>query len=64
MNVSVIVPVLNEALLIQSFLEDVRERTPGAEIVVVDGGFYRRHSRVGWSLRDSEFGPVVDAPHR
>ena len=37
MQVSIIVPVFNEALLIRPFLSDLRERTGGAEIVVVDG---------------------------
>ena len=37
MQVSIIVPVLNEALLIRPFLEHLRERAPGAEIIVVDG---------------------------
>lgn len=38
MSISIIVPVLNEALLIQPFLENLRERASGAEIIVVDGG--------------------------
>jgi rSAM/selenodomain-associated transferase 2 len=37
MQVSIIVPVFNEAPLIRSFLSNLRERTPGAEIIVVDG---------------------------
>ena len=37
-NVSIIVPVLNEAALIRAFLEHLRERAPDAEIIVVDGG--------------------------
>ena len=37
MQVSIIVPVFNEALLIRPFLSNLRERTPGAEIIVVDG---------------------------
>jgi len=37
-TISVIVPVLNEAGLIQSFLRHVRGRVPGAEIIVADGG--------------------------
>jgi rSAM/selenodomain-associated transferase 2 len=36
-QVSIIVPVFNEAPLIRPFLEHLRERAPGAEIVVVDG---------------------------
>jgi rSAM/selenodomain-associated transferase 2 len=35
---SIIVPVLNEALLIRPFLRHLRERAPGAEIIVADGG--------------------------
>lgn len=37
MQVSIIVPVFNEASLIQTFLRHLRERAPGAEIIVVDG---------------------------
>ena len=37
MQVSIIVPVFNEAPLIQPFLSNLRERTRGAEIIVVDG---------------------------
>lgn len=37
MQVSIIVPVFNEALLIRPFLSNLRERTRGAEIIVVDG---------------------------
>jgi rSAM/selenodomain-associated transferase 2 len=36
MKVSIIVPVFNEAPLIRSFLSNLRERTRGAEIIVVD----------------------------
>src|SRR5438477_5275817 len=38
MQFSIIVPVLNEALLIRPFLQHLRERAPGAEIIVADGG--------------------------
>ena len=38
MQVSIIIPVLNEAPLIRRFLSNLRERTPGAEIIIVDGG--------------------------
>lgn len=38
MNISIIVPVLNEEAHIQEFLIHLRERAPTAEIVVVDGG--------------------------
>jgi rSAM/selenodomain-associated transferase 2 len=37
MQVSVIVPVFNEAPSIRPFLSNLRERTIGAEIIVVDG---------------------------
>ena len=36
-QVSIIVPVFNEAQLIHPFLARLRERAPGAEIIVVDG---------------------------
>src|SRR5947209_15075767 len=35
---SIVVPVLNEAALIRPFLEHLRARSPGAQIIVVDGG--------------------------
>ena len=38
MSVSIIVPVLNEAPLLRSFLTQLRERASGAEIIVADGG--------------------------
>src|SRR5437016_5752809 len=37
MQVSIIVPVFNEASLIRPFLSNLREQTRGAEIIVVDG---------------------------
>lgn len=36
--ISIIIPVLNEAVLIRSFLRHLREEIPGAEVIVVDGG--------------------------
>ena len=36
--ISIIVPVVNEAPLIRSFLQHLRERAPKAEIIVADGG--------------------------
>jgi rSAM/selenodomain-associated transferase 2 len=36
--ISIIVPVFNEASLIRRFLAHLRERSPGAEIIVADGG--------------------------
>jgi len=38
MQVSIIVPVSNEAPLIRPFLQHLCERAPGAEIIVADGG--------------------------
>jgi len=38
MKLSIIVPVFNEAPLLRPFLEHLRERAPGAEIIVADGG--------------------------
>lgn len=38
MNLSIIVPVRNEAELLPSFLKHLRESAPEAEIIVVDGG--------------------------
>ena len=38
MQISIIIPVFNEAPLIRPFLSNLRERTVGAEIIVVDGG--------------------------
>jgi rSAM/selenodomain-associated transferase 2 len=37
MNISIVVPVLNEAALIRDFLVDLRETAAEAEIIVVDG---------------------------
>jgi len=37
-NISIVVPVLNEAASIRPFLEHVRQQAPSAEIIVVDGG--------------------------
>ena len=38
MNISIIVPVLNEAAIIRAFLQHLRTTAPDAEIIVVDGG--------------------------
>jgi rSAM/selenodomain-associated transferase 2 len=38
MKVSIIAPVLNEARFLRPFLSHLRERAPGAEIIVADGG--------------------------
>jgi rSAM/selenodomain-associated transferase 2 len=37
-QISIIVPVFNEAALIRPFLQHLRERAPEAEIIVADGG--------------------------
>ncbi len=37
-QMSVIIPVLNEACLLADFLADIRRLVPAAEIIVVDGG--------------------------
>lgn len=37
-HVSIVVPVLNEAALIGPFLQHLRQRAPGAELIVADGG--------------------------
>ena len=37
-RISIIVPVLNEAVAIRPFLEHLRQQAPQAEIIVVDGG--------------------------
>ena len=37
-NISIIVPVLNEAAIIRGFLQHLRAVAPDAEIIVVDGG--------------------------
>jgi len=37
-TISIIIPVANEAALIRAFLLHLRDRAPGAELVVVDGG--------------------------
>jgi rSAM/selenodomain-associated transferase 2 len=52
MQISIIVPVLNEALLIRPFLRHLRERAPGAEIVVVDGGSSDGSGRLAAGLCD------------
>lgn len=38
MTLSIIVPVLDEAPLLDAFLRHARERAPDAELIVVDGG--------------------------
>ena len=52
LRVSIIVPVLNEALLIRSFLKHLRTRARGAEIIVVDGGSSDRTAEMADGLCD------------
>jgi rSAM/selenodomain-associated transferase 2 len=72
MQVSVIVPVFNEAPLIRPFLSSLRERTRGAEIIVVDGastdttvqlaqGFCDRVIRTGERNRAKQMNVGADA---
>lgn len=52
MQVSIIIPVFNEAPLIRSFLSNLRERTRGAEIIVVDGASTDGTDRLAKALCD------------
>jgi len=52
MNMSIIVPVLNEAALIREFLVELRDRAPKAEIVVVDGTSSDRTTELATGLCD------------
>ena len=52
MNISVIVPTLNEAALIQPFLRHLRDRTAKAEIIVADGGSSDRTPELAMALCD------------
>jgi rSAM/selenodomain-associated transferase 2 len=52
MQVSIIIPVLNEAAAIRSFLSKLRERTHGAEIIVVDGASTDGTDRLAAGLCD------------
>jgi rSAM/selenodomain-associated transferase 2 len=49
---SIIVPVFNEALLIRPFLQHLRERAPGAEIIVADGGSFDGTDRLAVDFCD------------
>jgi rSAM/selenodomain-associated transferase 2 len=49
---SIIVPVFNEATLIRPFLQHLRQRAPGAEIIVADGGSSDATSRLAAGLCD------------
>src|SRR5262249_28074075 len=74
MQVSIIIPVLNEAPLIRAFLSNLRERTRGAEIIVVDGastdgtdqlaeGFCDQVIRSGERSRARQMNLGADAAH-
>src|SRR6516225_8208679 len=74
MQVSIIIPVLNEAPLIRPFLSNLRDRTRGAEIIVVDGastdgtdqlaeGFCHQVIRSGERSRARQLNLGADAAH-
>jgi rSAM/selenodomain-associated transferase 2 len=74
MQVSIIIPVFNEALLIRRLLSELRERTQEAEIIVVDGastdgtdqlahGFCDRVIRSGERSRARQMNAGADAAH-
>ena len=52
MQISIIIPVLNEAPSIRSFLSNLRERARGAEIIVVDGASSDRTDRMAQGYCD------------
>src|SRR5215475_7228748 len=52
MQVSIIIPVFNEAPLILPFLSNLRERTRGAEIIVVDGASTDRSDQLAQGFCD------------
>ena len=52
MQISIIIPVLNEAPSIRSFLSNLRERARGAEIIVVDGASSDRTDRMAQGFCD------------
>ncbi len=52
MQFSIIVPVFNEAPLIRPFLRHLRERAPGAQIIVADGGSADGTPNLGSGLCD------------
>src|SRR5689334_9340986 len=55
MQVSVIIPVFNEAPSIRPFLSNLRERTRGAEIIVVDGASTDGTDKLAQDLCDQLF---------
>ena len=59
-RLTIVVPALNEAAIIVGALEALAPlRARGAEVIVVDGGSQRRHSRA-WRSRS----PTVSSPRR
>jgi rSAM/selenodomain-associated transferase 2 len=52
MQFSIVVPVYNEAPLIRPFLQHLRERAPGAEIIVADGDSTDRTADLAAGLCD------------
>ena len=56
--ISIVVPVLDEAALIGSFLTHLRASAPGAEVIVVDGGSQDATVSIARSLNDV----VIQAP--
>src|SRR5437868_349425 len=61
MSISIIVPVLNEAIGIRSFLQHLRDNAPGAELIVVDGSSSDDTARLAAELADQI---VVTQPNR
>lgn len=52
MRLSVIVPVLNEEGVLRRFLQQLRERAPGVELIVVDGGSTDNSFTIAQELSD------------
>jgi rSAM/selenodomain-associated transferase 2 len=63
-NVSIIVPVLNEAPQIRPFLRHLRVRAPDAEVVVVDGGSNDGTPQLGTGLCDRLVETSRGRPHQ
>jgi rSAM/selenodomain-associated transferase 2 len=60
MQVSIIIPVFNEAPLIRPFLSNLRERTRKAEIIVVDGASTDGTDRLARGFCDR----IIESPER